>query len=52
MPTAGLDFSELPAEAQRAINNLPAMLYHGVNTEEAVIMRMNSVPPHDRHEIR
>ena len=37
MPTAGLDFSTLPAEAQRAINNLLAMLYHGVNTEEAVI---------------
>lgn len=44
MPTAGLDFTKLPAEAQRAISNVPAMLYHGVNTEEAVIMRMNSVP--------
>lgn len=25
-------------------NNLPAMLYHGVNTEAAVLMRMNAVP--------
>lgn len=44
MPTSGLDFSKLSPEARRAINNLPAMLYHGVNTEEAVMMRMNSVP--------
>jgi hypothetical protein len=46
MPTSasGLDFTKLPPETQRAINNLPAMLYHGVNTEEAVLMRMNAVP--------
>jgi hypothetical protein len=27
-----------------AVNNLPAMLYHGVNTEAAVLMRINAVP--------
>lgn len=44
MPTSGLDFSKLPPDVQKTVNNLPAMLYHGVNTEEAVMMRMNSVP--------
>lgn len=44
MPTSGIDFESLTAEQRRVINNLPAMLYHGVRTEEAVLMRMNSVP--------
>jgi hypothetical protein len=34
----------MPEDQKRAINNLPAMLYHGVNTEAAVLMRMNAVP--------
>ncbi|MFO0893017.1 MAG: DEAD/DEAH box helicase [Isosphaeraceae bacterium] len=41
---AGLDFAKLPPEVQRRVNAIPAMLYHGVTTEEAVLMRMNSVP--------
>jgi len=44
MPTSGIDFETLSDEAKRQINNLPAMLYHGVKSEEAVLMRMNSVP--------
>lgn len=44
MPTSGIDFSALPEDAQRAINSLPAMIYHGVRTEPAVLMRMNGVP--------
>jgi hypothetical protein len=44
MPTAGLDFNQLSEVEKRRLNNLPAMLYHGVQTEEAVLMRMNSVP--------
>ncbi len=44
MPTSGLDFSKLSEEQIRAINSLPAMLYHGVNSESAVLMRLNSVP--------
>lgn len=44
MPTAGLDFERLSDEEKRHLNNLPAMLYHGVRSEEAVLMRMNSVP--------
>jgi len=42
--TSGLDFDNLPEDQKRAINNLPAMLYHGVNTEAGVLMRMNAVP--------
>ena len=44
MPDSGLDFENMPEEEKRKINNLPAMIYHGVKTEEAVLMRMNSVP--------
>lgn len=33
----------LTSEQERKINAIPAMVYHGVNSEEAVLMRMNSV---------
>jgi len=44
MPTSGLDFDTLPADAKQRINALPSMIYHGVRREAAVLMRMNSVP--------
>lgn len=44
MPTSGLDFEKLSDEDKRMVNVLPAMLYHGVSTESAVLMRINSVP--------
>ena len=44
MGTSGLDFKTMSAENRMAVNNLPAMLYHGVNTEAAVLMRINAVP--------
>jgi len=44
MPTSGIDFDSLDENSLRQINILPAMLYHGVSTEEAVLMRMNAVP--------
>lgn len=44
MPTSGLDYENMTDEEKRKINNLPAMIYHGVRSEEAVLMRMNSVP--------
>lgn len=44
MPTSGLDFETLPEDVARRINALPAMIYHGVNSESAVLLRMNSVP--------
>jgi replicative superfamily II helicase len=44
MPTSGLDFETLSADAKQRINALPSMIYHGVRSEAAVLMRMNSVP--------
>lgn len=41
---SGLDFDSLPEAERRSINALPAMIYHGVRTEDAVLMRMNSAP--------
>jgi replicative superfamily II helicase len=41
---SGIDFDHLPDEQKRHINLLPAMIYHGVRTEEGVLMRMNGVP--------
>jgi hypothetical protein len=41
---SGIDFESLSPEQRRAINNLPAMLYHGVSTEAGIAMRVNSVP--------
>ena len=40
----GINFDELPESERRQIDALPAMLYHGVRTEDAVLMRMNSAP--------
>lgn len=41
---SGVDFEKLPESQRRQINALPAMIYHGVKTEDAVLMRMNSAP--------
>lgn len=41
---SGLDFDAMSEDERRAINVLPAMVYYGVNTEDAVLMRMNGVP--------
>ena len=37
-------FESLPDDERRRINALPAMIYHGVRSENAVPMRMNSAP--------
>ncbi|MYI42987.1 MAG: DEAD/DEAH box helicase, partial [Rhodothermaceae bacterium] len=39
-----LDFDSLSEAECRKINLLPAMIYHGVQTEDAVLMRMNAAP--------
>ncbi|MEZ5124921.1 MAG: DEAD/DEAH box helicase [Thermoleophilia bacterium] len=44
MPTAGFDVDKLTEDEIRRINSAAAMLYHGVNTEAGVLMRMNSAP--------
>lgn len=41
---SGIDFDSLSEAERRNINTIPAMIYHGVNTTEAVLMRMNFVP--------
>ena len=41
---SGLDFESLSEAEHRRINALPAMIYHGVRTEDAVLMRMNAAP--------
>ena len=41
---SGINFDSLSDAERRRINVIPAMIYHGVQSEEAVLMRMNSVP--------
>ncbi|MCY4151176.1 MAG: DEAD/DEAH box helicase [Aestuariivita sp.] len=41
---SGIDFDALSETDKRRINTLPAMIYHGVSSEDAVLMRMNSAP--------
>ena len=40
----GVDYGGLSPKQIEEINALPAMIYHGVNTREAVLMRMNFIP--------
>jgi hypothetical protein len=44
LPTSGIDIDSMTATELRRVNLLGAMLYHGVHSEAAVLMRMNSVP--------
>ncbi|MCY3675869.1 MAG: DEAD/DEAH box helicase [Paracoccaceae bacterium] len=41
---SGFDFDQLSNSEKRLINMVPAMIYHGVKSEEGVLLRMNSVP--------
>ena len=41
---SGIDFEALSEADKRRVNALPAMIYHGVSSEDAVLMRMNSAP--------
>jgi replicative superfamily II helicase len=41
---SGINFDTMSDEQKRQLNLMPAMLYHGVKSEESVLMRMNSVP--------
>jgi hypothetical protein len=42
--TLGSGFEELSADEQRSLRNLPARVYYGVNTDEAVALRLLGVP--------
>ena len=41
---SGIDLDSLSVSERRRINALPALIYHGVRSEDAVLMRMNAVP--------
>jgi replicative superfamily II helicase len=44
MPNSGLKWDELSDIDRNRLNLIPAYLYHGVATEEAILLRMNQVP--------
>lgn len=44
LPNSGLDFDKLSEEEKRKLSNIPAMIYYGVDSDEAILMRMNNIP--------
>lgn len=44
MPSSGIDFEGLSYEQKSRLYNMPAMVYYGVNSDEAILMRINNVP--------
>ena len=44
MPGSGLKYDTMSDEQKRHTANLPAMIYYGVDSEEAILMRMQGVP--------
>ena len=42
--TIGDSFDSLPADEQRMLRNLPARVYYGVNSDEAIALRLLGVP--------
>ncbi|UAC48313.1 DEAD/DEAH box helicase [Bacillus aquiflavi] len=44
MPANGIDYENLTHEDVKKIKNLPSMIYYGVNTSEAVLMRSVNIP--------
>ncbi len=40
----GIKFDGLTKSEKRQINMIPAMIYHGVKSEEGILLRMNAVP--------
>jgi len=42
--TLGDSFDKMPEEEQRVLRNLPARVYYGVNSDEAVALRLLGVP--------
>ena len=44
IPGNGLDWERLSDEEKKKLANLPAMIHYGVNSDEGVLMRKNSVP--------
>ena len=42
--TMGAEIENLPAAEQRTLRNLPARIYYGVNSDEAIALRLLGVP--------
>lgn len=42
IPGSGID--DMTTKEEKQASNIPAMIHYGVNTKEAVLMRMNNVP--------
>jgi len=51
LPGNGLDFDKLSEDEKRKLLNLPAMIYYGVNTDEAVLLRRVNVPRTIAHQL-
>jgi replicative superfamily II helicase len=51
MPGSGLDFDKLTDDEKRKLSNLPAMIYYGVNTDEAVLLRKVNIPRTIAHQL-
>lgn len=44
LPQSGINWDILSAKERRQLKNLPSMIYYGVNSEEAVLLRKESIP--------
>lgn len=44
MPNSGAGWGNLSEDEQKRMANLPALLHYGVDSDEAVLMRKNSIP--------
>lgn len=44
LPTSGIDFDKLSDEEKLDVQNLPSMIYYGVDSSEAVLMRSTNIP--------
>lgn len=44
MPTSGIGWNDLSENEKKKFLNIPAYIYYGVNTDEAVLMRKANVP--------
>lgn len=44
LPNSGIDFKNMTEQEKKMLNNLPAMIYYGVNSDEAILMRINNIP--------
>ncbi len=43
LPTSGISYDHSPEE-QRQLANLPSMIFYGVDSDDAILMRLNNVP--------